>query len=51
MNKRSLLPLFLIVFVDLLSFSFILPLIPSIATGYGLNPFQIGILLAMFPIG
>lgn len=51
MKKRSLLPLFLIVFVDLLSFSFILPLIPSIATGYGLTPIQVGVLLAMFPVG
>lgn len=51
MKKRSLLPLFLIVFVDLLSFSFILPLIPSIATGYGLTPFQVGVLLAMFSVG
>lgn len=51
MKKKSLLPLFLIVFVDLLSFSFILPLIPSIATGYGLSPLWIGVLLATFPIG
>jgi MFS transporter, DHA1 family, tetracycline resistance protein len=51
MKKRSLLPLFLVVFVDLLSFSFILPLIPSIAISYGLSPLWVGILLAMFPIG
>ena len=51
MQKRSLLPLFLIVFVDLLSFSFILPLIPAIATGYGLSPFWVGMLLATFPVG
>lgn len=51
MKKRSLLPVFLIVFVDLLSFSFILPLIPSIATGYGLSPLWVGILLATYPIG
>lgn len=51
MKKRSLLPVFLIVFVDLLSFSFILPLIPSIATGYGLSPVLVGFLLATYPIG
>lgn len=51
MKKKSLLPVFLIVFVDLLSFSFILPLIPSIATGYGLSPLLVGILLATYPIG
>lgn len=51
MKRKSLLPIFLIVFVDLLSFSFILPLIPSIATNYGLNPFLVGILLATYPIG
>lgn len=50
-KKRSLLPLFLVVFMDLLSFSFILPLIPSIAKGYSLSPFMIGVLLAMYPIG
>lgn len=51
MKKKSLLPVFLIVFVDLLSFSFILPLIPSIATGYGLSPLLVGFLLATYPVG
>lgn len=51
MKKKSLLPVFLVVFVDLLSFSFILPLIPSIATNYGLSPIFVGLLLATYPLG
>jgi DHA1 family tetracycline resistance protein-like MFS transporter len=41
----------MIVFVDLLSFSLILPLMPYIAASYGLNPFFVGLLLATYPIG
>ncbi len=51
MKKSVLLPIFLVVFVDLLSFSLILPLMPYIAANYGLNPFFVGLLLAAYPIG
>lgn len=51
MKKSNLLPVFMIVFVDLLSFSLILPLMPYIASSYGLNPFLVGLLLATYPIG
>jgi len=51
MKKSVLLPVFLVVFVDLLSFSLILPLMPYIAANYGLNPFFVGLLLATYPIG
>jgi len=51
MKKNVLLPVFLVVFVDLLSFSLILPLMPYIAANYGLNPFFVGLLLATYPIG
>jgi len=51
MKKNVLLPLFLVVFVDMLSFGLILPLIPYIASGYGLSPLLIGLLLAAYPIG
>lgn len=51
MKKSALLSVFMIVFVDLLSFSLILPLMPYIAESYGLNPFYVGLLLATYPIG
>ena len=51
MKKSALLSVFMIVFVDLLSFSLILPLMPYIAESYGLNPFFVGLLLATYPIG
>ena len=51
MKKSVLLPVFLVVFVDLLSFSLILPLMPYIAANYGLNAFFVGLLLATYPIG
>jgi DHA1 family tetracycline resistance protein-like MFS transporter len=51
MKKSVLLPVFLVVFVDLLSFSLILPLMPYIAANYGLSPFFVGLLLATYPIG
>ncbi len=51
MKKSVLFPVFLVVFVDLLSFSLILPLMPYIAANYGLNSFFVGLLLATYPIG
>ncbi len=51
MKKSSLIPLFSIVFVDMLGFGFIIPIIPFIALNYGLNPFMIGILLSTYPFG
>jgi len=51
MKKSALLSVFMIVFVDLLSFSLILPLMPYIAESFGLNSFFVGLLLAMYPIG
>ncbi|TFG82865.1 MAG: MFS transporter, partial [Erysipelotrichales bacterium] len=51
MKKSVLIPLFLIVFVDMLGFGFILPLMPFIAISYGLNSFFVGLLLAAYPVG
>jgi DHA1 family tetracycline resistance protein-like MFS transporter len=42
--------LFLIVLVDLLGFSLVMPLLPPFAATYGFSPGQIGLLLAAFPI-
>jgi DHA1 family tetracycline resistance protein-like MFS transporter len=48
MQNRRLLTLFLIVFIDLLGFSLILPLLPFYAETFGATPFQIGLLVASY---
>lgn len=48
-NKR-LTTIFLIVFVDLLGFSLILPLIPFYAAKYGASPFVAGLLVASYAL-
>mgnify|MGYP001558238113 FL=1 len=48
MKNKSLLTIFLIVFIDLLGFGIILPLLPYIAEKYSAGPFQIGILTASY---
>lgn len=47
MNKR-LLTIFLIVFVDMLGFSLILPLLPYYANSFGANDIVIGLLVASY---
>jgi MFS family permease len=49
-NKRRLIPIFIVVFVDLLGFSIILPLLPYYASEFGAAPLTIGILIASFSI-
>lgn len=48
MRKSPLLPIFLVVFVDLLGFSLILPLLPYYAGAYGATPLVIGLLTASY---
>ncbi len=48
MNNRNLITIFLIVFIDLLGFGLILPLLPFIGEKYGANPFVIGLLTAVY---
>ncbi len=48
MNRKLLLPLFFIVFVDLLGFSLILPLLPYYAESFGATPFIVGLLVASY---
>ena len=48
MKNKPLLTIFLIVFIDLLGFSLILPLLPFIAEKYSANGFQIGLLTATY---
>lgn len=47
-NNKSLMTIFLIVFIDLLGFGIILPLLPYIAEKYSASPFQIGMLTATY---
>ena len=47
MKKSRLLPVFLVVFVDLLGFGLILPLLPYYADSYGATPFLVGLLTAL----
>ena len=47
-SKKALLTIFLIVFIDLLGFGIILPLLPFIAKKYQANPAQIGFLIATY---
>ena len=52
MNQKSrLLPLFSVVFVDMLGFGLILPLLPYIAANYGATPAMIGLIGAAYPLG
>jgi len=48
MQKSSLLPIFIVVFVDLLGFGLILPLLPFYAENYAATPFLIGLLTASY---
>ncbi len=48
MKNSRLLTIFIIVFVDLLGFSLILPLLPYYAEQYGASPFIVGLLVASY---
>ncbi len=48
MKNRPLISIFLVVFIDLLGFSFILPLLPYYASTFGANPFMVGLLTASY---
>jgi DHA1 family tetracycline resistance protein-like MFS transporter len=48
MNNKRLLSIFLVVFIDLLGFGLILPLLPFYADEYGATPFVVGLLTASY---
>ncbi|MCG3208097.1 MAG: Tetracycline resistance protein, class C [Anaerolineae bacterium] len=48
MRKRRLLTIFIIIFVDLLGFSLILPLLPFYAEKYSASPAVVGLLVASY---
>ena len=50
-RKNPLLPLFSVVFVDMLGFGLILPLLPYIAANWGATPAVIGLIGAAYPLG
>jgi DHA1 family tetracycline resistance protein-like MFS transporter len=47
-DKKRLLTVFIVVFVDLLGFGLILPLLPFYADNYGATPFVVGLLAASY---
>ncbi|MDA0698503.1 MAG: MFS transporter, partial [Chloroflexi bacterium] len=47
MNKR-LLPIFLVVFIDLVGFGIIIPLLPTFAISFNASPLAIGLLTASY---
>jgi DHA1 family tetracycline resistance protein-like MFS transporter len=48
MDRKHLLPMFIVVCVDLLGFSFILPLLPYYANEFGATPAIVGLLVASY---
>ncbi len=50
LRSSPLLPIFLIVFIGLLGFGIILPLLPLYAEVFGASPFVIGVLLASYSL-
>ncbi len=48
MNRSRLLTIFFVVFVDMLGFSLILPLLPYYAESYGASAFLVGLLVASY---
>jgi len=50
LDMRRVMPIFLLVFVDMLGLTLILPLLHIYAATYGATPLQIGIVLATFPL-
>ena len=47
---KKIFPIFVIVLIDLLGLTIIIPLMPLYATAYGASAFQIGMLGATYPI-
>src|SRR5262245_52662816 len=49
-KDKRLVPIFIVVFIDLLGFSLILPLLPYYASSFGAAPQTIGLLVASYSI-
>ena len=50
LDMRRILPIFALVFVDILGLTVILPLLHIYATTYGATPLQVGLVAAAFPL-
>ncbi len=50
LDFKRILPIFIIVLVDLLGLTIIIPLLPYYAVEFGANPFLIGVLAAAYPV-
>src|SRR5689334_281166 len=50
LNFKAIMPLLLIVLVDLLGLTVIIPLLPIYAATFGANEFTIGVLAAIYPM-
>ncbi len=50
LKNKALSSIFLIVFIDLLGFSLILPLLPYLAKSFSASEFQIGLLVASYAL-
>ncbi|MBI1387384.1 MAG: MFS transporter [bacterium] len=51
MNNRSVLPVvFFTVFLDLLGFGILIPLLPYVAVDYGASPFMVGLLMTSYSL-
>lgn len=50
-DRKLLASIFLIVFIDLLGFSLVLPLLPFYADTFGASPFVVGLLVAVYALG
>jgi DHA1 family tetracycline resistance protein-like MFS transporter len=50
LNFKKVLPIFVIVLIDLLGLTVIIPLLPLYATSFGADPFIIGVLGAAYPV-
>src|SRR5271163_1277210 len=50
MRKGSLLTIFLVVFVDLVGFGIVIPILPYYATQYGASAWQLGWLMTVYSL-
>ncbi len=50
LDVKRIFPIFIIVFIDILGLTIILPLLPLYATSFGASPFVIGVLAAAYPL-
>ena len=50
LDYKQILPIFVIVLIDLMGLTIIIPLLPLYAASFGANPFTIGLLGAAYPI-